>query len=126
MKNQFITDLCIKTVGEDDEQEKWVLTAPLIFESKRLGCPIIVPSGYHTDLASTPRLPLVYWLFGNTARKAAVLHDFLYGTAMVTRSMADAIMRDAAEATNVSWLRRWGMWAAVRVFGGQFYAEQAN
>lgn len=118
--SRFLTDLAIKTVGEDDSEEKWVLSESLIYSSDSAGL-ITVPAGHPTDLASTPRLPLLYWLFGNVARKAAVLHDYLYSSAMFDRARCDAIMREAAEATNVSWFRRWAMWAGVRIGGSSHY-----
>jgi len=57
---------------------QWRLLAPLRYQSAVLGTLIEVPTGFLTDFASVPRLPLAYLLAGDTAHEAAVIHDFLY------------------------------------------------
>ena len=100
---------------------KWKLTAPLIYSSDVAKETFVVPAGFRTDLASVPRLPIVFLLTGATSDEAAVVHDYLYGAGQVSRAMADAVLREASMVTKVPGWRRWMMWAAVRVFGGSHW-----
>lgn len=92
-----------------------------------------VPAGHETDFASVPRLPFMFWIFGDTAHRAAVLHDYLYAGGLdnagegVTRAQADAIFSAGMKADNVSAWRRGPMWLGVRLFGGgRFGAGEAG
>ena len=38
----------------------------------------IVPAGFETDLASIPRIPVVWFLWGDRVHREGVLHDFAY------------------------------------------------
>lgn len=118
--SRFVTKLAIEQ-AEDQDGDQWILLAALIFESEVAKRTFIVPRGTRTDLASTPRLPLVYALMGNVAHAASVLHDYLYQSGQVPRALADAVMREAAGATGVSWWQRWSMWVGVRAFGSRHY-----
>ncbi|MBP6203354.1 MAG: DUF1353 domain-containing protein [Azonexus sp.] len=114
--SRFITALDIRAPENDDG--RWTVMAPLVYESDAAGMAITVPAGFETDLASVPRLPLVYMATGGTANAAAVIHDYLYTKHIVPRDVADAVLREASAVTRVPGWRRWAMWAAVRVFGG--------
>jgi hypothetical protein len=81
----------------------------------------LVPVGFRTNLASVPRLPVVYWLCGGRANKPAVLHDYLYSTGQVPREVADAVFREAMEVVGVPKAYRWLMWAGVRLGGSSHY-----
>lgn len=116
----FLSDLQIKMVGDEDPP-RYRLISSLIYKSDLLNGTVEVPINFETDFASTPRLPLVYLLFGGVACKEAVVHDWLYTCASVPRSMADAVFKEACEVEGVPLWRRWSMWAAVRVFGGAHY-----
>jgi uncharacterized protein DUF1353 len=70
-KAQFLSHLRVEEVTETD----WRLTNPLVYYSAVLQRQIVVPEGFITDFASVPRLPFIYWFAGDTARKAAVIHD---------------------------------------------------
>lgn len=96
---------------------------------------ITVPPGFVTDLASIPRLvsgvlpPDGPWL------KAAIVHDFLYGThgtgvwqahppgitrpTPYSREEADAILREAMEDRGVGVVQRALIWSGVRVGGAK-------
>lgn len=109
--------------ADDTDTGKWYLFAPLVYESKVAGRTITVPAGFPTDLASTPRIPIIYEACGNIAAKAAVVHDYLYTSGRESRAVADAVLREAAEVTGVSWWRRWGMYLGVRIGGGSRYTS---
>lgn len=98
---------------------RWELMTRLIYWDRN-GRTWVVPAGYITDFASVPRLPLAYWLTGDHAHMAAVLHDYLctdyYPTRMTWREAAD-LFNEAMQAEGVSRTRRWAMYWAVRLFG---------
>lgn len=107
--------------ADDTDTGKWFLFAPLVYESKVANRIITVPAGFPTDLASTPRIPIIYEACGNIAVRAAVVHDYLYTSGRESRAIADAVLREAAEVTGVSWWQRWAMWAGVRIGGASHY-----
>lgn len=112
----FLTSLEVENAtGQDDG--KWRLTAPLVYQSDVAGMTFTVPAGTISDFASVPRLPLAYMLFGDRASEASVVHDFLYTSHLVPRSVADAVLREASAVTGVSWFARQSMWLGVRLFG---------
>lgn len=84
---------------------------------------LIVPAGFKTDFASVPRLPIAYSVFGNTAHKSAVLHDWLY-TKSAGREYADKAFLAAMKAEGISAWRRWAMYTAVRMFGWTVYRKR--
>lgn len=87
---------------------------------------IRIPAGFVTDLTSVPRP-----LRGLVSRagpwlEAAITHDYLYvawqdlddrGHREADRLFSDRLMLAAMEAANVSWLARYAIYAAVRLFG---------
>ena len=74
----FLTELVCRKVKEagNTSRAKWELQQDLAFDSARVGM-IIAPAGFVTDFASVPRVPLAYWLTGDTAHKSAVIHDYI-------------------------------------------------
>ncbi len=93
----------------------WRLIEPLVYEGTYQE--FVVPESFVTDFASVPRLFI--WLVPpyGLYTKAAVLHDYLLQSRIVSRSDADGIFRRAMRELGVSFLRRWMMWAAVRIQG---------
>lgn len=114
-KRKFVTSLDVEMVS--DTQDTWRLMKPLIFISDALGW-VTVPAGFETDFASVPRLPLAFWLCGDTAERPAVIHDYLYGCADVTRLQADDALMEAMIDVGVPWWRRKLIYRAVRLFAG--------
>lgn len=111
---------------DPDMSGVWRLLAPLVYQSDAAGQTFTVPAGFETDFASVPRIPLIYELTGNTSQEAATLHDWLYTTGTVSRSMADAVLKEASIATNVPRWRAWLMWAGVRIGGASHYIDPLN
>jgi hypothetical protein len=114
----FRSKLHVEFIDGDD----WLLLSPLVYTTKR-GDTFEVPAGFTSDFASIPK---VFWtVVGDPDgpwAPAAVIHDFLYRTAIVPRAEADAIFREAMEELpGISWLKRWAMWAALRVGGWAAY-----
>ena len=73
--SKFLTCLDLHDMGDD---ESWALLSDLVYESDLLCCPVTVPKGFITDLASVPRVPIIFDLWGNRAHHEAVIHDYLY------------------------------------------------
>ena len=121
---KFITNLKMEST-EHSDNGKWRIFSPLIYSSKVAKRLIVVPTGFITDLASVPRLPFIYLVTGGKANEASVIHDYLYVSKMVSRSMADAVFREAMAASGVSGWRRWMMWSGVRVGGGSAWDSHA-
>lgn len=92
------------------------LSRPLAYLSRteRL---FVVPAGFKTDLASTPRLlwPIIPPFGRHT--KAAVVHDYLYATAKVPRKRADRILYEAVLDADGSWCLAAVMYLGVRIGG---------
>ncbi len=125
----FVTDLKVELIDGAAESGRglWKLTAPLIYDSELPELIadqteyIIVPTGYETDFASVPRIPIAFLLAGDTASQAAALHDYLYESAIFSRKTSDEIFREAAQKTGTPWWRTIILYAGVRIFGGAFY-----
>lgn len=74
---KFITELDISLKRGSDTV--WVLNSSLIFDSSLVGW-ISAQEGFETDLASVPRIPVAYSLWGARAHREAVIHDYLFRT----------------------------------------------
>jgi hypothetical protein len=97
----------------------WELQKPVVYHGNADTFTVDPP--FRTDFASVPG-PFV-WLIPRYGKytKAAILHDYLCAEARegrFKRSDADGIFRRAMRELQVSFLRRWIMWAAVRFGGG--------
>ena len=101
----------------------WQLAEPLRYVTNG-GRNIIIPAGFSTDLASIPRC--FRWVVPDDAEAgaAAVVHDYLYRTGACTRAEADAIFLEAMYLTGVPMVRRFVIWAAVRLFGWVGYRHR--
>lgn len=108
----------------EDRPEWWRLYTPLVYTTS-WGFTVVVPEGFETDLASIPKRFRSVFQVNGRHRRAAVVHDYLYRHAIGTRTLADAVFRDAMAETGVPLVERNIMWAAVR-FGGSLYWDADN
>lgn len=92
----------------------------------KAGVRFTVPAGFLTDLASIPRPCRSFAPSVVHSARAAVLHDYLYATHLVSRREADELFFEALEAVGVSVWDCWKMWMAVRVFGRCAYGKEAR
>lgn len=126
----FDSDVSVRAVGATT----WSLNDLLAFTGSQ-GDRIIVPAGFVTDFASSPRC--LHWLISpyGAYTRAAILHDrllkliadYLAGLLPelpITSRDADGMFRLAMQELGVPWLKRWAMWAAVRV-GALFNPQRA-
>lgn len=80
-----------------------------------------VPKGFITDFASIPKYLHIFFSPIGLYGKAAVLHDYLYSSKVVTKEKADRLFREAMFVLKVP---RWKMetfYIAVKYFGGKEY-----
>ena len=120
MKSQFLTELLTRLSEEDG---KWILTAPLKYQSRIYKGIIEVPAGFETDLASVPRVPIAYTAFGNRAHRESVVHDYLYQKHLVGKAKADRIFLEAMKVRKKPLWVRWSMYMGVVLGGGSAYKE---
>lgn len=124
MSARFLNELELCEADDNVDDGRWRLGKPLIYSSDVAGCVITVPEGFTTDLASVPRLPVVYWLCGGRANKPAVVHDFLYTKGILPRDVADAVFLEAMQVVSVPIVYRRMMWAGVRMGGESHYVKR--
>jgi hypothetical protein len=113
---KFLTELDARLLDDD---EVWVLDAPLVYQSDLVGR-VEVPKGFQTDLASVPRVPIVFWFYGGRAHREGVVHDYLYridSNPGVDKSIADKVFFEAMECRGKGIFVRWPMYWGVK-FGG--------
>ena len=115
----FLSKLEVTMIDNDAAQGRgeWSLDEDFSYYSDVARMKITAPKGFQTDFASVPRLPIVFWLAGDTSTEAAVIHDWLYTSKITTRRVADAVLREAGKVSGVPAWRRWMIWAGVRAFG---------
>ena len=125
--SRFLTSLRIRRLEDNshDGRGTWKLLSPLKYQSDVLDRVVIVPRGFVTDLASTPRMPLAYLLAGGIAHAAAVVHDFSYsgGIADITREQADKLLQEAAVQCGASSFQAWVLYMGVRIGGASHWDD---
>jgi len=103
-------------VRQVDDQD-WVTLRSLAYQAKTDD--FEVPVNERTDFASVPRVFVCFIPPYGRYTKAAILHDYLCSIAVpagrISRIEADGIFRQAMRELGVPFLRRWIMWAAVRL-----------
>jgi hypothetical protein len=119
--SKFITQQMHIECADDKDDGLWILSEPLSYYSDIAHQVIVVPAGFHTDLASVPRLPIIFLLCGDSTREASVIHDYLYTTHIFSRKISDSILKEASEVTDISLWRRNLMWFGVRIGGWYFW-----
>jgi Protein of unknown function (DUF1353) len=107
---------------EDVSQEgrgTWKLLYPLTYESDLLNDTLIVPTGFVTDFASVPRIPIIFDLLGDRGNLAATLHDWLYTLPhpINDRKKVDDILKEALIAQGVNRFAAWAIYIGVRIGG---------
>lgn len=101
----------------------WLIHSPITFQDDI--CILEVPRGFKTDLASVPRfLWSIIPPYGKYTQ-AAIVHDYLYATGLVSRVRADAIFLSIMRARNVPLWKRTLMYLAVRAFGWRSFKAVA-
>jgi len=129
----FLNELSATEIGEYDGRAVLKLNPHLDFRLDRDRI-IRSPSGFETDLGSVPRLPVVWWLWGDRAHRECVLHDYCYRKDAVvlwadgkmtpiTRADADWYFRLAMISRGQPYWIYQPMYLAVRIFGGSSFRK---
>jgi hypothetical protein len=97
--------------------EQWIVTEPISYRVGKTNYEVIVPAGFVTDFASTPRsVWSIFPPFGKYMM-AATVHDFLYWNQPCLREQADALFLAAMIEDQVPKPTRWTVHGAVRAAG---------
>ncbi len=130
-----ITALAIILIPEENRQNRRIAALAANFGfvaylSKRKKIAVVVPEGYVTDFASIPGFAQgIISPFGRHS-EAAVVHDWLYtlGTPgdETGRRLADRTFRRALHLVGVGFVRRYIMYAAVRMGGKSGYGLDSD
>ena len=109
---------------EDSTDGLWELVKPFPYEAVEANTRIFVPAGFRTNFCSVPRVPGVYLMLGNRARRAGAVHDFLYQTMyMNDRKMCDRMLWEMVQLCGVSRYEADAFYAAVRIGGGSHWGS---
>jgi len=104
----------------------WIVRRPFTYHvgSQYSRFKISIPYGFRTDLASIPR---IFWAIlppsGFGYMKAAIIHDYLYQSKIVSRAEADAIFLEAMTVLGTNWFVRAIIHSSVRLFGWLGYSK---
>jgi hypothetical protein len=119
MTPEFRSDLDVVQL----DAEHWQLLSPLVYESALPIGEVIVPSGFTTDFASTPRIVWMWMPKSGGYSAAATVHDFLYKMGgnfpgrTYTKADADALFNEALKLLGTKQPQRAIMYSMVKAFG---------
>lgn len=121
-----LRDECVDDTANDG-RGIWRILEPFVFQSDVLGRTITVEKDFLTDYASVPRWPFIYWMFGDTSHKAAVLHDWLFHHhEFCDEQTANKVLLEAMEASGIPWWRRKGIYYGVVIGGRSSWEEDGR
>ena len=112
-ESKFLDKLKIEEINDSTFR----VDKPFSYQSVFLQGIVTVPENFPTDFASVPRLPIVYSLFGDSGHMAAVIHDYIYFTALVVRPSADRVFLEAMKASGIPLWKAYPMYLGVRAGG---------
>ena len=119
---QFLNTLDYMEIGKKDGRTVYKLDTPLRFRLNDVDDEI--PAGFETDLASVPRLPIVFLIWGDRAHREAVFHDWGYRKDCplgLSKEDADWYFREAMIGRGNPWYIYHPMYLAVRFAGTSSY-----
>lgn len=119
----FLNILDYMEIGEKDGRAIYRLNNPLVYISEKFG-KIIIPTFFQTDLASVPRVPIIFMMWGDKAHREAVLHDYLYridSVPNVSFSEANYIFKEAMISRDQPFYIYHPMWLGVTLGGKSSY-----
>ena len=90
-----------------------------------LGYRITIDKGFDFDGASIPKW--LWSIYGSPLNGnyvvASLIHDGLYASQKVSKSLSDKIFLDTMKQSNVGYIKRTSMYLAVKMFGGKDWKE---
>jgi hypothetical protein len=111
---------------EQVDDSHWRLTDEFVYDSDVAHARIVVPAGFVTDFASVPRIPIAFWLVGDTAHAAAVVHDYLYATGIFPKAVADDVLYEAMVTSGMPAWRCHLIYWGVRLGGRHAWDEHRD
>ena len=114
----------MKTLEVEIKNENlFILSKDKTVES--LGYSITVKKGFDFDGASIPKW--LWSIYGSPLNGnyvvASLIHDGLYASQLVSKSLSDKIFLDVMKQSNVGYIKRTSMYLAVKMFGGKDWKE---
>jgi len=114
---QFKTDLICRALADG---VNWELHAPLVID---LGLPgnrdlLRIPKGFTTDFGSIPWF-IPNWIANpqGKAKRAFVMHDYLYRNQLFTQLVDDALLNEGMIIDGVNWFQRATVYRGLRLGG---------
>jgi hypothetical protein len=114
---EILSDL--KTVALTDGTERLLAPYYVRLDDDYL----CIPEGFVTDLASVPRIPVIYLWLGGRGKKAAVVHDWLYATGFYPQSKCDGYFYLLLREIGVDWFSARGFLHGLQIGGFKAYNE---
>ena len=111
----FLTAIDLR--NDTYNEKNWIVLSVLMYDNKRFGDVDSIPKGFVSDLASVPRVPVAYEMFGGRGNGPAVIHDWNYRTGFRSRVASDLTFLDGMKDINLPWYIREPMYLGVR-WGG--------
>jgi len=130
--SQFITELYFHMKDKSDDIYIIDDDKPLVYYSSLLKRKHIDPivraqGGFNTDLASVPRVPFVFSMFGGKAHRESIIHDFLFckdSKPNVSFSLANRIFLEAMECRGKPKRIRYPMYWGVCIGSYLYYHKR--
>jgi hypothetical protein len=123
LKIELLTDADGKNLLTRDGAQLWRVVSEFIYQSDVAQQNIVVPPDFVTDLASIPQAFLS--LFGETAQRASVPHDFEYSKlGSLTREIADKMLKEACILSGVPIWKANLIYFGVRIGGGGHFRSE--
>lgn len=123
--SKFLTELDFHL--KDDRDDIFILDRPLVYQSTLLNEIIRVPKGFETDLASVPRVPIIFSLWGDRAHREAICHDYAYridSEPFFSFDMANQLFLEAMKCRGKSPFIRYPMYWGVCLGGRSSYHQK--
>ena len=111
----FLNNVVVKE--HPKEHFKWILYEDLIYEFPHSLKKLTIPKGFTTDFASVPKSMWNIIPPYGRYKKEAVLHDYLYATALFKKNIADNLFLISMKEAGVPSWKRKTMYLAVKFFG---------
>jgi hypothetical protein len=116
----FVGELEVRLI-QDTAGGLWQLLRELSFQSDVTKTLITVLPGFRTDFCSVPRIPFVYDLLGDRARKSGTIHDYLYTAKPFSREICDKVLKEMLLVDGVDELEAEEFFLAVRAGGASHW-----
>lgn len=108
------------------KEDVFILSEDKTVES--LGYRVTIKKGFDFDGASIPKW--LWSIYGSPLNGnyvvASLIHDGLYASQKVTKSVSDKVFLDVMKQSNVGYIKRTSMYLAVKMFGGKDWKEASE